>query len=672
MDPGGASPAPVEAPATTLTLRLRSSQGVIARSVEGPASGQLLSTQTGLRHTLLDLRDAPAPHLRLLSSRDLQALASSASQAGNLAGTSAHQALLASTILGGEAQGSYLLAAQDRLDLALAGPALGPLGEEQAQPLAMAWSDRLAALASSRLEDSGGGDAVAIEALLEASLAIPAGAALPRGELVLEATALLDSTVLLGEEGSQVVITSRLTLSGWPPPTLAAAGGLQVRGAAVGLAHSLLQTGAGDDILTIRASLEGPDGLGSGGNGPGVELEALALDQATIRLGDGHDQLMLAGTVRDSRIETGGGTTRLRIDGAIEASSLVLRPGAQVEGELGEQSSDLALLGAGEITLSAGAGDDHLRLGPGIAGWIDGGEGLDRLSETGLAPRAAAESPLLRLEGPGAGMLGAVRFEQIEAVAMATPATRVWVGQQGSLAEGLRTGAGSRLDYSSWGEAVGVDLRQGRATAFAQGRPGAVEGVGEILGGGGADQLVAGWNGQRLEGGAGDDWLELGPWGGAAQQPGTVLVGGSGNDLFVLPRLESRALAMGGARGLPTLLDLSLLPQPSDGSPLPLSDRIAWWQPSALVAEGGPDQLVVLQPRGLEGIGDPRLLPIAPLAQLLAGMAGHGPQLAIAADPGGSELVLLESSSSSLPLAHLPALRLAARAPGSAGSEGMG
>jgi ABC-type cobalamin transport system ATPase subunit len=51
-----------------------------------------------------------------------------------------------------------------------------------------------------------------------------------------------------------------------------------------------------------------------------------------------------------------------------------------------------------------------------------------------------------------------------------------------------------------------------------------------------------------------------------------------------------------------------------------------------------------LTPSGLEGVGDARLLPIAPLEQLLAGMATDTRQLAIASDGQfGNQLHLLGS-----------------------------
>ena len=73
------------------------------------------------------------------------------------------------------------------------------------------------------------------------------------------------------------------------------------------------------------------------------------------------------------------------------------------------------------------------------------------------------------------------------------------------------------------------------------------------------------------------------------------------------------------------------------------------------------------------GIGDARLLPIAPLEQLLAGMGNNTQQLAIAADGnGGGQLYLLGSQGQGTAqlVAGLPSDLLSQLATTSSGSPG--
>jgi hypothetical protein len=119
--------------------------------------------------------------------------------------------------------------------------------------------------------------------------------------------------------------------------------------------------------------------------------------------------------------------------------------------------------------------------------------------------------------------------------------------------------------------------------------------------------------------------------------------GGAGRDLFVISGLEQGApLGWDGLSGLPQLLDLDLGFNGTSG--IALTDEIGWVQTQTLPGGESQQSFERLTPSGLEGIGDARLLPIAPLEQLLAGMASDTQQLAIASDgSGGGQLYLLGS-----------------------------
>jgi hypothetical protein len=153
-----------------------------------------------------------------------------------------------------------------------------------------------------------------------------------------------------------------------------------------------------------------------------------------------------------------------------------------------------------------------------------------------------------------------------------------------------------------------------------------------------------------LRAGGGDDrlWLPAGPHGGSLS-----LWGEGGRDLWMLPAAPS-----GG--GSLVLADLQWEPLPGVAlGPPRLSDDLAWGD--------APTPLI---PSGPEGLGQARLLPIAPLEQLLAGLSPAGgvpldPQLAIATGSNGSQLLWLDPlAAGPSVLASLPALIGSAQAAG--------
>jgi hypothetical protein len=146
-----------------------------------------------------------------------------------------------------------------------------------------------------------------------------------------------------------------------------------------------------------------------------------------------------------------------------------------------------------------------------------------------------------------------------------------------------------------------------------------------------------------LRAGGGDDrlWLPEAPHGGSLS-----LWGEGGRDLWVLP---------GSPCGGGSLLLADLQWEPAFGASLGLarlSDDLAWGDAASPLIPSGP-----------EGLGQARLLPIAPLEQLLAGLSPAAgappldPQLAIATGSHGSQLLWLDPlAGSHTVVASLPAL----------------
>ena len=155
----------------------------------------------------------------------------------------------------------------------------------------------------------------------------------------------------------------------------------------------------------------------------------------------------------------------------------------------------------------------------------------------------------------------------------------------------------------------------------------------------------------------------------AASNLAPQLLGGGGRDLFVLPDPQQAWSITGPWLACrPSLTDLSLVVQ-ADGS-LGLSDRLAFRQvstppglrdaPSAASPDSDLNEPV---PSGATGVGDIRLLPIAPLELLLAGMDSASPlQPAIALGSDASLLVLLGPGQRIQELASLPGLHQPAAA----------
>lgn len=142
-----------------------------------------------------------------------------------------------------------------------------------------------------------------------------------------------------------------------------------------------------------------------------------------------------------------------------------------------------------------------------------------------------------------------------------------------------------------------------------------------------------------VDGGAGNDLLVLNwnPWTTTATQ-GVKILGGAGQDLFVFAGLDTSVPppSWNGSSGLPTFADLKLV---NSASGIGLTDRIA--KSTTVVGAGGAVTTIVqeLTPSGISGIGDTRLLPIAPLDQLLSGSSSlqDSSQLAIAFDPASAQ-----------------------------------
>jgi len=651
----GAGSPPIPAP-QGLQILIDRRERVVARSVEGPARMVFDANQVGLQGARLDLSQARIPVLSINSLRQIEGLALSVLGTAELRQRSRNQAVSGSAIEGSADGGSYRIRALDVLVLGLRGGQGGLIAVD----------DRVEGMGESSLAADGGQSQTNLEigADMQLTLGGSAGSGALKGELTLTSTAVNGSTIRLGDGADNVRIASRISRDEAPElfasaPAAPAWGAVAMNSRAVGLLDSQLSTGGGPDLVTIEAGAD----------------EAVALENSLVQLGEGDDSLLLRGAVLGSRIEPGEGRNRVEVSGAVDDSVLVLNRGGDTGITLSAADDSLVLEGDGGVKLLAGGGDDRIRVEGRAMGLINGGDGQDTL-EMGRSRQPGSPAPVgpqqLELQGLNSGQIDGLRFSSVEAIQLADSGNHVVIAPLGSLQGPLRGGAGADiLDYGAWTSGVSVDLGSGTAEAIGGGTPGGAPDFDGVLGGLGADHLVAAADTLWLDGGAGDDWLEFNPTNRVENGASIRLTGGGGRDLFVLAGLDPLLLASSAAWGfpgspqrssdipsprlLPSLDDLTLVIGPR--GELQLSDRLGWLAGGILAAsDPAASGLVELLPSGLEGLGQSRRLPIAPLPALLAGIGTGPPQLAIATDLLASQLVLLGPSHRSVELALLPAL----------------
>ncbi|AFY27784.1 hypothetical protein Cyagr_0593 [Cyanobium gracile PCC 6307] len=661
---------------------LRSNEGIVSRSVEGVASTRYHNTMGTITDAVIDLRDISTPKALVSSDRQLQLLALSVLNDADLTMESQHTGLNRARLLFGPEVNDIRLQVSDDLVVGLVagGAARGQILQS------------LIGMLDSRLEDTGGGGTLELSSLARVLLKAPGDALNRQLGIDLLAQAMQNSTILLGDGDDRVTITSGFRDLDGPGPGLLidipAAGvagsdpSLQLQARALGLVDSSLDTGRGNDQVSIETWLDQGE---SGTIADAADHQRIALLNSTVRLGDGDDLLNVVGAVIGSRIDLGTADNQLTISDAVQDSEIILGPNSTNRILLpgaADNSLSISLAPGAQagLNLQTGDGDDRILLPLGqVSGSVDGGGGGNTLQATApaaLQPSApaplqdaatvdpqqdvAADPLRVSLSSPGEGTVGSLAFRNIDNLHLGSTDVEVSVAAQGELSGTLAASGGhAALDYSAWEVPVQVDLAEGEASGIL----GGISGFSEVSGGSGDDQLRAGQDTLSLDGGPGDDTILLNLASGL-YQPGVQIFGGEGRDTFVLSGLEAIQAGNGpGERALPVLADLKLQNTSSGG--IGLTDSLAWRQEGIQAGTAGPDgskgTLITLTPSGLEGLGQPRLVPIAPLEQLLAGIHAsglNGPQLAIAAGATDSTLLQVEANGSYSTIAALPSLRL--------------
>jgi|694.fasta_scaffold52464_3 hypothetical protein len=664
--PGPVPPTPEPEPPTPdrgapqlVVVLVRTYGGSSSRTVEGEAASAQDAIQVGIENTLLDLRGAAgSPGLRVDSDRTLQSFALSQLDDADLRLVAEHIGLLNSTVLNGEGSNVLILNARDLLELGVFSPTNA----------SVMLQSELTGLQDSSIQGQPGEDALALEGLTNLTFTGLGGSERAQLSFDLLTTALRNSGIVLGEGNDTITINSGYLVANQAGLTTRQSSGLSfdlgdtpvsaedgsnwvfsLNARAVGLENSLLDLGGGNDRVSILTMIDADlrNDLGVLYDDPftSIKLERVGLLNSEVRMGSGDDQLRINGAVIDSIIDLGSGSNTLWLEDEVSGSSRIL---------MGDGNNTIIVNAALGGTVQGGAGDDRFSLSAlELAGELDGGEGFDTLEATAVDRRQ-----VLVMSGADRGNLDGLRFESIESVDLGSGNDVALLDFDASLTGQLLGGSGlDRLEYSNWTLPVSVDLDRGAATGIAGGRSGFLQGFEQVVGGLGSDTLISSGAFAGIDGSEGDDLLFLrwSPWLSSDGQ-GLQVSGGGGRDLVVFSGLEQQIPAFwDGQSGLLDLVDLDLSSN-LDGNG-GLIDSIGWLRTEPITGGGFQESLLQLTPSGLEGVGDARLLPIAPLEQLLAGMESDTRQLAIAwDDQAGSQLHLLGSQGigTSQVLANLP------------------
>lgn len=565
---------PAEAIPQPMLVLVQLNQEVNSRSVDGLAQTMHQASQIGVVDDFLDMRTADNPGWQLISDQILRSFAFSVFDNAEIKHYSDNTGLLNSIVLRGDGTGSAVIRALESLELGLFAPGM----------LSADVVSRLVGMQSSQFRDSDGADSFELEVSKQLSFSDGGIADGLHLNFVLLSEAMVDSVVLLGSGNDFITVSSGIkdlnfsidALRQLLPDDYRWNFNLQAR--SLGLDHSVLDCGAGDDQVLIdtylNTDLNRDLGIALGYPSTTVQLDRIGLLNSTVYLGAGNDNLRVTAPVLNSIVDLGTDTNTVVFNAELRDSIIVMGEGSINKVTLGDSDNYAVLDGGGQLILSGGAGDDWLELSTApLAGELDGHGGINTLLASSTPDSPAS---FLTLTGKDQGQLDGLNFKNFQNIVM----------------------------------------------------------------GDGDDSLFLQWS----------------PWLTPATEP-LKLSGGLGNDLFVFNGLgQAPAKGWDQRSGIPILVDLEQTKLEKGG--IGLSDRLAWVRQELLADGSSHDVLQQLTPSGLDGLGDVKLLPIAPLADLLAGIAEPSlftsAQLAIGTTDSGAELLLLNSQGSSQLVADLP------------------
>jgi hypothetical protein len=641
---------PTDLPQLLLVL-VRVNSESNARSVEGKAISESLINQYAVNDSRVDMRYQSIPGFEMRSELNLPASAYSQLADADLSVISQDVGVVNSTVLGGAANDVLVIGVQDLFSLLLATPKQG---------LATVHTRSTGALAST-LDLGDGSNVLDLEVLQRLSFTALGLAQNAQLSFSLLTEGIKESWIQMGGGNDSLLINS-----GWyggvlPIDTpllmnrqdlgisldLSQMASLQeglgqqqvsLNATAIGLDQTVVNLGEGNNFMTINTridqDLEQQLGVLGSGASREVQLDRIGMRDSSISMGAGDDTLIVNGRILNSTIDLGSGNNKLFLEIAPDEKSTL------VTGNGNNQITVDSFVGT---TLIAGPGNDSLMLNDALGyGSFDGGAGNNALLG-GSGPTSNRD--VITVTGPDQGYFNAFHFVNVGTVDAGGNNDVVIMELNGSLTGQLLGGSGlDRLEFHNWSLPVQVDLDLGEATGIFGGKAGGLQGFEQVLGGNGNDLMISSGAFSGIDGGLGDDvmYMRWSPWLSAPFQ-GLLVNGGSGKDLFVIVGLDAPIPTQwDGTSGLPSLGDFDLSYDNSKG--IGLTDRIGTVQ-TVVAANGSQSQVFTeLTPSGVSGIGNSKLLPIAPIEQLVGGMTDSTHQLAISYDPLSTaqpEMVLL-------------------------------
>ena len=644
---------PVGLPQLLLVLvRVTSQSNAI--SVEGKAISQSLIDQHAVADSVVDMRYQEVPGFEMRSELNLPGFANSRLSDADLQVISQNVGIVNSKVLGGTASELLVIGVQDLLSLVVMTPKSG----------SASINSRTTGSEQSTFEMGDGANVLDVEALQRLSftaIGLPEQAQLSFNLLT---EGLKSSFVKMGVGSDSLLINSGWYGGNLPEDTplflkrqdlglsldLTQLSGMvnnsdlrnvSLNATAIGMDASAVDLGGGNNYMAINTRIDQDLSNQLGLLGPGgtsqVELNRIGMRDSSIRMGSGDDTLIVNGRILNSTIDLGAGRNRLLLEMAPDDRSTIVN---------GSGSNEITVANIVGSKLKAGSGNDTFNLSDSQAyGSFDGGEGDNSLIS---ASGSGSKRDVVTVTGPDQGYMNAFHFTNVGTLDTGGNNDVVIMELGSSLTGKLLGGAGlDRLEFHNWSLPLTVDLDVGSSTAIRGGAQGSLQGFEKVLGGNGNDFLVSSGAFMGIDGGLGDDvmYLRWTPWLSADEQ-GIQVNGGAGKDLFVFSGLDGEKLSTwDGTSGLPNLTDFDLSYDNSRG--IGLTDRIGVVQ-TTLAADGSQKQLFTeLTPSGLTGIGNVKLLPIAPIQQLVSGMTDNTKQLAISFDPLSNrlpDLVMLGSN----------------------------
>lgn len=610
-----------------------------ASSVEGKAISESLIKQYSVTDSLVDLRHQAVPGFKMRTELYLPASANSQLSDADLKVIAENVGMVNSTVLGGAANDVLVIGVQDLLSLLLATPTAG-----------MASVNSHSSAAAASVVDLGDGsnvlDLEALQRLSFTGLGMPAGAQLSFSLLT---EGIKASLIKMGQNNDSLFVNSgwyggdlpsdsplflnrqdlgiSLDLSQLSAP-LGDAGmrNVSLNATAIGMDTTSVDLGDGNNDMVVNTridhDLSNQLGLLAPETSSTVALHRIGLRNSSIRMGAGDDTLIVNGRIVNSSIDLGAGRNKVFLEVAPDDQSSIVTGGG---------INEIRVASFVGSTLQAGPGDDSLLIKDSQGyGSFDGGGGDNSMIATS---DEASSRDVVTMTGPDQGYFNALHYSNVGTLDMGGNNDVVIIELHGSLTGKLLGGAGlDKLEFHNWNLPVTVDLDQGAATAIREGRPGGLQGFEQVVGGHGNDLIISSGAFAGIDGGLGDDvmYLRWSPWL-SADAKGLQVNGGPGKDLFVFSGLDA-AIPAGwdGSTGLPNLTDFDLSVDNSRG--IGLTDRIGTVQ-LVVAADGSQKQMFTeLLPSGIAGVGNVKLLPIAPIDQLLSGMTDTTRQLAISYD----------------------------------------